>query len=64
VYDVVQALWHVASHGESGEIYNLADKNDTSKEKIKKNLFCFNCVLLFMNKSLVIFQIRRKSMRC
>lgn len=31
VHDVVRALWHLTTHGESGAIYNLADKNDTGK---------------------------------
>ena len=31
VLDVCQALWHVTTAGNDGEIYNLVDKNDTSK---------------------------------
>lgn len=34
VHDVVRALWHLCSHGSKGEIYNLADKNDTDQGKI------------------------------
>jgi len=38
VHDVVRALWHLTTHGESGAIYNLADKNDTDQGKINKHL--------------------------
>lgn len=31
VYDVARAIWHVCFHGSPGEIYNLADKGDTSQ---------------------------------
>lgn len=31
VYDVARAIWHVCNHGARGEIYNLADKGDTSQ---------------------------------
>ena len=31
VLDVCQALWHVTTAGDDGEIYNLVDKNDTSR---------------------------------
>ncbi|KAK3728621.1 hypothetical protein QZH41_011712, partial [Actinostola sp. cb2023] len=34
VLDVSQALWHLTSHGESGEIYNLCDKADSSQGSI------------------------------
>jgi len=36
VKDVVKALWFLTSHGESGSIWNLADKNDTDQGKINK----------------------------
>lgn len=31
MYDVCQALWHLSKSGTDGEVYNLVDKNDTSK---------------------------------
>jgi len=31
VTDVCRALWHLTNHGNSGEIYNLADENDTDQ---------------------------------
>ncbi|KDO31814.1 hypothetical protein SPRG_03734 [Saprolegnia parasitica CBS 223.65] len=34
VKDVARALWHVATRGEAGNVYNLADKNDTSQGKL------------------------------
>uniref|UniRef100_A0AAV1VFA7 NAD-dependent epimerase/dehydratase domain-containing protein n=1 Tax=Peronospora matthiolae TaxID=2874970 RepID=A0AAV1VFA7_9STRA len=34
VLDVCQALWHVTTAGNDGEIYNLVDKNDTTQAKI------------------------------
>ncbi|KAG6967903.1 hypothetical protein JG687_00004026 [Phytophthora cactorum] len=34
VYDVCQALWHLTSAGNDGEVYNLVDKNDTNQAKI------------------------------
>jgi len=38
VEDVCAALWHLTSHGQSGEIFNLADSNDTDQGKINKLL--------------------------
>jgi len=38
VEDVVSALWHLTSHGNSGSIYNLSDKNDTNQGKINEIL--------------------------
>jgi len=38
VSDVVAALWHLTSNGSVGEVYNLADKNDTDQGKINKLL--------------------------
>lgn len=34
VYDVCRALWHLTTHGETGTIYNLSDKNDTNQKKL------------------------------
>ena len=31
VLDVARAIWHLYFHGKTREIYNLADKSDTSK---------------------------------
>ena len=31
VTDVCRALWHLTSHGNSGDVFNLADKSDSSK---------------------------------
>jgi nucleoside-diphosphate-sugar epimerase len=36
VKDVVKALWYLTTHGDSGSIWNLADKNDTDQGKINK----------------------------
>jgi nucleoside-diphosphate-sugar epimerase len=38
VHDVVRALFHLCNHGQSGSVYNLADKNDTDQGKINKHL--------------------------
>lgn len=38
VTDVVRALWHLTNHGDSGAIYNLADKSDTDQERVNKYL--------------------------
>jgi nucleoside-diphosphate-sugar epimerase len=38
VNDVVRALFHLCTHGNSGAVYNLADKNDTDQGKINKHL--------------------------
>jgi len=40
VFDVCKALWHVASTPsiKSGSIFNLADKYDTTQEKVNKHL--------------------------
>jgi len=34
VNDVVRAIWHLHNHGNSGQIFNLCDKNDTDQGKI------------------------------
>jgi len=34
VQDVVRALWYLIDHGNSGDIYNLADKGDTDQGKV------------------------------
>ncbi|OQR93772.1 hypothetical protein ACHHYP_02280 [Achlya hypogyna] len=34
VHDVARALWHVATQGQSGDVFNLADKNDTNQGKL------------------------------
>jgi len=38
VADVAAALWHLTSHGNSGEIFNLADSGDTDQGSINKLL--------------------------
>ena len=42
VYDVVRAIWHLCYHGNVGDVYNLADKGDTST-----SFALFETVLLF-----------------
>lgn len=45
VTDVCHALWHLTSHGSSGDVFNLADKSDSSKsfvERVSIN-FCLIC---------------------
>ena len=34
VADVCKALWHLVQNGKVGEVYNLADKNDTDQKKL------------------------------
>jgi len=36
VKDVVKAIWFLTAHGESGSIWNLADKNDTDQGKVNQ----------------------------
>jgi len=38
VQDVANALWHIANNGKSGDIFNLADKNDTDQIKLNSIL--------------------------
>jgi nucleoside-diphosphate-sugar epimerase len=38
VEDVCAALWHLTTHGNSGEIFNLADSNDTDQGTVNKLL--------------------------
>jgi len=38
VEDVVRGLWHLTNHGNSGQIFNLCDKNDTNQGKINEIL--------------------------
>jgi len=34
VTDVARALWHIAVNGKAGDVYNLADKNDSDQLKL------------------------------
>ena len=36
VTDVCRALWHLTSHGNSGDVFNLADKSDSSKSFVER----------------------------
>lgn len=36
VRDVVKALWHLSEKGTKGEVYNLADKGDTTQDTISQ----------------------------
>jgi len=36
VNDVVKAIWFLTDHGDSGSIWNLADKNDTDQGKVNQ----------------------------
>jgi len=38
VRDCCEALWIISQKGQTGAVYNLADKNDTTQEKINKQL--------------------------
>eukprot|EP01098_Paradermamoeba_levis_P009561 TRINITY_DN39_c0_g1_i1.p1 TRINITY_DN39_c0_g1~~TRINITY_DN39_c0_g1_i1.p1 ORF type:complete len:407 (+),score=133.60 TRINITY_DN39_c0_g1_i1:127-1221(+) len=38
VHDVIKALWFLAQKGNVGEVYNLADKNDTDQKKVNQIL--------------------------
>jgi nucleoside-diphosphate-sugar epimerase len=38
VNDVVRAIWFLTEHGDSGSVWNLADKNDTDQGKINQLL--------------------------
>jgi len=38
VTDVCAALWHLSTNGTLGEVYNLADSNDTDQGSINKHL--------------------------
>jgi len=38
VEDVCAALWHLTTHGNSGEIFNLADSNETDQGTVNKLL--------------------------
>ena len=38
VIDVCRALWHLTSHGSSGDVFNLADKSDTCKTCNPQNM--------------------------
>lgn len=39
VTDVCRALWHLTSHGKSGDVFNLADKSNTTQGSIS-NFVC------------------------
>jgi len=34
ITDTAKAIWHIASNGKVGSVYNLADKNDTDQKKL------------------------------
>jgi len=38
VYDVCAALWHIATKCPAGEVYNLADKTDTTQGSVNTHL--------------------------
>jgi len=38
VFDAVAALWHLTSNGTVGDVYNLADENDTDQGTVNKLL--------------------------
>jgi len=38
VADVAKALWHLSQKGKAGDVYNLADKNDTDQGKFNQIL--------------------------
>ena len=42
VIDVCRALWHLTSHGSSGDVFNLADKSDTCKTCNPQNMIVNN----------------------
>ena len=50
VIDVCRALWHLASHGDSGDVFNLADKSETSKDSFME--YC-----IFSQPLQVIFKL-------
>jgi len=46
VYDVCAALWHLTSHGELGQVYNLTDTNETDQGSVNhllSELFGIKC---------------------
>lgn len=50
VRDVVRALWHLRDAGPPGQIYNLADKGETSESIFSQtgnNLVLCNCCIIF-----------------
>eukprot|EP01123_Difflugia_compressa_P011185 TRINITY_DN438_c0_g1_i1.p1 TRINITY_DN438_c0_g1~~TRINITY_DN438_c0_g1_i1.p1 ORF type:complete len:410 (-),score=95.25 TRINITY_DN438_c0_g1_i1:246-1361(-) len=50
VKDVAKALWFLTEHGDSGSVWNLADKNDTDQGKINQWLSeIFGIKTEFMN---------------
>jgi len=54
VTDVAHALWYLASNGKKGDVYNLADKNDTDQRKLNvilESLFGLKVETLGMLKS-------------
>jgi len=54
VTDVAHALWFLAQNGKKGDVYNLADQNDTDQKKlniIMEDLFGFKIETLGMLKS-------------
>lgn len=44
VTDVCRALWHLREAGNSGDVYNLADKGRTSVWRI---ILCINITLVY-----------------
>ena len=45
VTDVCRALWHLTSHGNSGDVFNLADKSDSSKSFVSQPHLCHSSCL-------------------
>ena len=54
VIDVCRALWHLTSHGSSGDVFNLADKSDTCKTFNPQNMIVnspFQWLQIFLKAS-------------
>lgn len=56
VRDVVRALWHLRDAGPPGEVYNLADKGETSEEIVLYSLFNKNILFLLSVLQRIVFK--------
>jgi nucleoside-diphosphate-sugar epimerase len=60
VEDVCRAIWHLTTHGSSGDVFNLADKNETDQGKVNEllgEIYTINTSFLGQTKSSLVSNI-------
>lgn len=63
VNDVCKAIWHMCLHGEKGQIWNLADKNDTDQGKVMKILEKLFHIKIVFHDSAVVKSVAKSNLK-